>query len=247
MIKKNGIKNNMKKIMTNLLLAASLMFSIAIPSPAQETKQSSFEETFQKAKAKNLQAQSDLGELYYKGNGVPQDYKKAFKWFKKAGKKGDLKSLFYRGYMHHFGQGVSKNNKKAAKWFKKAARQGHLPSQLMLGGIYHYDTEGMKDDEEALKWYTRAAEQGEKSVQFLLAEMYLKGDGVPRNLLTSYMWIQIATSSTKPTDTAIKVMPPVFRKAFTGKLTPEQIYQAKSTAEAWLQKHKASFIDIDQR
>lgn len=248
----------MKKIILGAMLAGSLAFSIEISAKTEETKppaslqesdlKAAFEETLKKAEAKDIKAEADLGEMYYKGNGVTQDYEKAFKWFKKAGKKGDLKSLFYRGYMYHFGQGVSRNNKKAAKWFTKAAKQGHLPSQLMLGGLYHYSTEGMKNDEEALKWYMRAAEQGEKTIQFLLAEMYLKGDGVPMDLISAYMWTSIATARVNPSDkTIIEVMPAVFRKEFSGKLTPEQIYQAKSLAEAWLQKHKASFIDIDQR
>ena len=249
----------MKKNILKFMLMTSLVFGIAIFSNAQETKpedslqekdlKTDFEETLKKAGSKkNVKARSDLGEMYYKGKGVARDFHEALKWFRKAGKKKDLKSLFYLGYMYHFGQGVTRSNKKAAKWFKKAAELGHLPSQLMLGGLYHYSTEGMRNDAKALKWYTRAAEQGEKSIQFLLAEMYLKGDGVPRDLLTAYMWTQIAATPIKPSDKAAPyVMPAAFRKEFSGKLTPEQIYQAKFRAEAWIQKHKHSFKDIDQK
>ncbi len=41
------------------------------------------------AKQGDANAQNNLGFMYYKGHGVPQDYAEAVKWFRKAAEQGN--------------------------------------------------------------------------------------------------------------------------------------------------------------
>jgi len=50
-------------------------------------------------------AQGNLGLMYAKGQGVPQDYKEAFKWYRKAAQQGDAGAQFNLGKCYLLGEG----------------------------------------------------------------------------------------------------------------------------------------------
>ena len=58
------------------------------PSASTSTTPSEFEEIKAKAEAGDADAQFNLGVMYRKGQGMEQDYKEAFKWWKKAADQG---------------------------------------------------------------------------------------------------------------------------------------------------------------
>ena len=74
--------------------------------------------------------------MYALGQGVPQDYKMAFKWYTKAAEQGYTKSQFNLGVMYRDGVGVPQDYKMAVKWYTKAAEQGNARAQLELGVMY---------------------------------------------------------------------------------------------------------------
>ncbi len=45
-------------------------------------------------------AQSNLGLMYERGQGVPQDYKEAVKWYRLAAEQGDAEAQFNLGIMY---------------------------------------------------------------------------------------------------------------------------------------------------
>ena len=47
---------------------------------------------------------------------------------------------------------------------------------------------------EAAKWYRLAAEQGDAHAQFNLGAMYSSGRGVPKDLITAYMWFDLSAT-----------------------------------------------------
>jgi len=51
-------------------------------------------------------SQYNLGKMYYKGLGVPQDYKEAAKWTRLAAEQGIPLAQFNLGFMYDHGQGV---------------------------------------------------------------------------------------------------------------------------------------------
>lgn len=72
-----------------------------------------------KAKQGVAQAQYNLGILYNYGKGVPRNYEKAFKWYKKAAKNGFPEAQYVLGRMYKKGLGVPKDEEKAAYWAKQ--------------------------------------------------------------------------------------------------------------------------------
>jgi TPR repeat protein len=70
-------------------------------------------------------AQYNLGVMYGNGEGVIQDYKAAFKWYKLAAEQGHAKAQYDLGVMYYNGQGVIQDYTHAHMWANIAASQGH--------------------------------------------------------------------------------------------------------------------------
>ena len=71
-----------------------------------------------------INAQSNLGEMYYKGNGVLQDHKIAVKWWKLAAEQRHARAQYNLGVTYGNGIGVKKDNVFALMWWSIAASQG---------------------------------------------------------------------------------------------------------------------------
>ena len=70
-------------------------------------------------------AQSNLGQMYRKGQGVPQDYKTAVKWWKLAAEQGLAGAQSNLGAMYANGEGVIQDNVYAHMWLNIAASSGN--------------------------------------------------------------------------------------------------------------------------
>jgi hypothetical protein len=84
--------------------------------------------------------------MYYMGRGVPQDYKEALYWHRKAAVKGKADAQYVVGAMYYTGNAVIQDHKEAVTWFRKAAEQGHPEAQQVLGLMYRYHIGGMPQD-----------------------------------------------------------------------------------------------------
>ena len=73
-----------------------------------------------------------MGEVYYKGYGVLQNFEAAHAWLKLSADKGDAESLFLLGNMYMFGMGVKKDVVTAKQFFERAAKQGHAKAAESL-------------------------------------------------------------------------------------------------------------------
>ena len=73
----------------------------------------------------NAVGQYNLGWMYYKGQGVPQNYAEAIKWFRKSADQGDAYGQSNLGVMYANGQGVPQDYVQAEMWFNLAANQGN--------------------------------------------------------------------------------------------------------------------------
>ena len=109
--------------------------------------------------------QCSLGELYYSGEGIEQNYEEAFKWYEKAAEQGDADAQCMLGKLYYGGEGVEKNSREAFKWIEKAAEQGHADAQCSLGLLYYIGEGVERNPREAFKWYKKAADQGHEIAQ----------------------------------------------------------------------------------
>ena len=65
-------------------------------------------------------AQNVLGEIYMYGEGIPQDFDEAAKWFRRAAKQHHRRAQFMLGVLYWSGDGVAKDYDTAVKWFRLA-------------------------------------------------------------------------------------------------------------------------------
>src|SRR6516165_514271 len=99
------------------------------------------------------EAQFRLGEHYYSGKGVPQNYAEAIKWFRLAAEQGLDRAQFVLGKSYQDGRGVPQNYVEAEKWLRLAAERGLAVAQLDLGSLYAVGQGVPQDYGEAAKWY----------------------------------------------------------------------------------------------
>ena len=100
----------------------------------------------------NAGAQYNLGNMYDKGQGVPQDYAAAVSWYRKAADQGDADAQFNLALKYENGQGVPQDYAAAVSWYRKAADQGNANAQGNLGVMYHNGQGVPQDYVQAHKW-----------------------------------------------------------------------------------------------
>jgi TPR repeat protein len=122
----------------------------------------------------NAIAQVDLGLKYDDGDGIPQDYAEAMRWYRKAADQGNAKAQNNLGLMYSKGHGVPQDDAEAVKWYRKAADQGYAIAQNNLGFMYEAGRGVPRDYAEALRWYRKAADQGNVTAQNNLQKLTAK-------------------------------------------------------------------------
>ena len=105
-------------------------------------------------------AQFDLGSMYYKGEGVPEDIAVAVAWFRKAAEQGHAQAQSFLGSLYDIGEGVPEDDALAVRWYRKAAEQGFAQAQFNLGVGYAVGEGVPEDYVQAYTWLSIAAAQG---------------------------------------------------------------------------------------
>ena len=135
-----------------------------------------------------------LGVMHYLGQGVPQDYKKAMKFFKDASSKKSIPNFKYNvASMYARGEGVSKNHKEAIRWHQLAVESGSLKSLVKLG-LYYYigQNEVLQDYKKAIEYFKLADQHGNSNATYMLSLMYHQGEGVPQDRKKAFEYLKQA-------------------------------------------------------
>ena len=103
-------------------------------------------------------AQYNLGIMYSKGEGIPQNLSEAFKWYHMAAVQGFAQARYNLGVMYENGEGVTQDYKEAMKWYHMAAQQGFAPAQFNMGVMYFKGNGVPQSYEDAYAWWLVAAE-----------------------------------------------------------------------------------------
>lgn len=80
----------------------------------------------------HIDAQYNLGQIYYKGKYVRKNYDEAAKWYRKAAEQGHANAQYYLSLCYQKGNGVPKNINYALYWCRKAAEYGNSDAQRHL-------------------------------------------------------------------------------------------------------------------
>ena len=149
---------------------------------------------YKHAEQGNAEAQNLLGEMYFLGRGVGQDYQEAAKWYRKAAEQGDANAQNLLGELYSYDEGVKQDYQEAAKWYRKAAEQGDANAQYNLGFMYENGQGVIQDRKEAAKWYGIAAEAGYAYAQNNLGLLYETGHGVLKDDIMAYALFNLAAA-----------------------------------------------------
>ncbi|NNM88919.1 MAG: hypothetical protein HKL95_10425 [Phycisphaerae bacterium] len=157
--------------------------------------------TLWQARAGDTGSENNIGYDYYVGKGLPQNYKLAVHWFRKAAYAGDANAMNNMGYCYLRGNGVSAWDYKAIEWFSEAAKKGNRNAMLNMGELYgQAKIDGVAiayskiDITKALVWYRKAAALGSANAAIDIAVIYLKGDGVMEDDPQAVRWFRKAAT-----------------------------------------------------
>lgn len=175
-------------------------------------------------------AQTRLGRMYAIGEGVPEDYAEAIRWFRLAIEQGNAVAQNGLAVMYSRGWGVPEDYVEAARWYRLAAEQGYASAQSNLGLTYLYGAGLPQDYAEAAHWVRLAAEQGDADAQFVLGTLYDNGDGVEEDNVLAYMWHNLAVAQGNESAQEGK---DIVEQQMTG----EQIAEAQRLFREWLEAH----------
>ena len=134
-----------------------------------------FAEIKKEAEAGQANAQYNLGVMYARGDGVPNDFVEAAKWFLMAAEQEYRPAQYTLGIMYKRGEGVPQDLNKAVGFITMAALHGHADAQYSLGGMYALGEGVTKDLVQAHFWlysaYAREAEGAKETLTLVESQM----------------------------------------------------------------------------
>ena len=108
------------------------------------------------AEAGDPRSQNNLGALYLRGKGVPQNYQKAYELFLQSATENFKGAIFNLGVMNLRGYGRKKNYQEAALWFRKGAELNDPEAQFFLGVLLSKGLGIQSDLASAAKWFQKS-------------------------------------------------------------------------------------------
>ena len=241
MIKKASLPWNTLRV---LLACAMLLMTVANTASAQKHSEAyaAWERGDHATAARLLQplalqgnayAQTALGVMYTYGQGVPQDFTEALRWYRRAAEQGLADAQNNLGVMYEYGQGVLQDHAEAARWYRRAAEQGNANAQGSLGSMY-FDGKGVAQDYvEAVRWIKHAAEWGHAGSQMGLGVLYASGLGVPQDYVAAHKWLNLAAARFSASENEKRDLAFSTREQVAAKMTPAQMAEAQRLAREW--------------
>lgn len=141
----------------------------------------------------NYKAMYLLGDKYYSGYKIEQDYDLAMFYFKMAARFNYGRAEFNIGKMYEEGLGIIKSSEKAIEWYKLASTHGEVQALVSMADIYS----DKKEFNTAFKLYNMAYENYENKndaaiVMLKIGLLYFYGRGVDKNPAKGIEWLTMA-------------------------------------------------------
>lgn len=141
------------------------------------------------------ESQLGLGRQYATGEGVEQDYGRAFSLIKKASDQGLPEAQFNLAQFYAKGYVVGKNLAKTESLLNQAAEKGLVEAQVALGRLYSSPKKERQDYAAARMWFQQAASQGSTQAMEAIAVMCVRGQGGVQSYAQAAEWLRLASGS----------------------------------------------------
>ena len=116
---------------------------------------------------------SSTWPLYVTGQGVPQNYADAVKWYHAAAEQGEPQAQFNLGVFYETGQVVPQNLRGGREVVSRSPPSRNAPRRNATSAFATKPGRGVpKNVREAVKWFCRAARAGDKTAQHNLGVYY---------------------------------------------------------------------------
>jgi localization factor PodJL len=144
------------------------------------------------AAAGDARAQFIVAGRYLDGEGVSQDFSKAFYWYQQSAARGLAPAQYRLAMLFELGKGVEADAARALLWYERAATAGNLRAMHNAAVLAAGEAAGKPDYAKAFRWFSAAAERGFRDSQFNLAILYERGLGTQANPSEAYVWYALA-------------------------------------------------------
>lgn len=147
---------------------------------------------------------------------------------------GDVSAQVAVGDRYAEGRGVMRDYRHAAEWYRKAAESGDVAAALHLAALYRDGSkEFPRDMAQAAVWYRKAADQGDVSAQGTLGTLYFTGQGVSRDYVEAYFWLDLAAAVEGPRQAQYAAN----RQMVGIQITADELDGVKERVAAWKTAH----------
>jgi len=141
----------------------------------------------------NIEAPTDIGDIYFFARGVPRDLPTAVRWYRKGADRGSPHGMGQLAWCYLNAMGVDKNVAEARALYLKLAQLGNDLGAYQSGWIFEHVEP--TDYAQAMNWYLQAAAQNYALAKNNIGYMYEHGMGVKKNYATAAHWYEQAANA----------------------------------------------------
>src|ERR1700686_1673037 len=144
-------------------------------SAAQEMAKAVIEQIRELAERREPEAMFLLGDSYYWGLGVPQDYAQSLIWLRKASERGNPAATNSLGAMYGQGRGVPKDPVLELAYYQRAQAAGSFMAPSNIAWSYRNGEGVPVDCSKSLSLFTQLAEKGFTRAMYGAGDIYSNG------------------------------------------------------------------------
>jgi uncharacterized protein len=171
-----------------------------------------------------------IGDMYQKGDDLPQNTSEAINWYRKAAENGEARMQIKLVNLLFQNQSMTPTYVEIHQLCEKAASSHFAPGVYCMGLLYDKGLGVEQDFTKAAKWFNEATNLGNGLAAFRLGEMYSKGEGVKQDKISAYFFIRLASSADLPEAKQEK-------ERMEKELTPKEIDKGKTKSIEWTRQH----------
>lgn len=173
-----------------------------------------------------------IGDMFSKGDSLPQSYSDAVRWYRKAVESGSSSAPIELASLLLQGPNAESNYPEVHRLCEDAAtsRVSGLGGMYCLGLLYQKGWGVSPDLKMSAKWFNKAAEMGSAPALLRLGQMYWNGEGVKKDRIAAYKFVYLAASSDMREAKQEK-------ENLEKEMTPKEMEKGRTQAIAWANQH----------
>lgn len=174
-----------------------------------------------------------IGDMYQKGDDLPQSSSKAAYWYRKAAENGEARAQVKLANLLLQDQSATANYGEVYSLCENAAKANFPPGAYCMGELYEQGLGVGRDVSKAAKWFLEAANMGLAAAAFRVGEMYWNGEGLKQDRISAYEFIYLASTS-KSNQAKVQQE----KERLEKELSPKEIEKGKAKAVEWTRQHQ---------